>query len=125
MCCMRRAENTARKISFKKFAICTPSHNFVGVYLRNYGMYRQLEKNLLNTNISSTSSTCSHNMVNFGPLAAEIGLPVWGTPANSNRFRVLASVLAYCTDVAQRTSTKLCTMLGRLLGWYTIYGRPM
>jgi len=21
-------------------------------------------------------------MVNFGPLAAEIGLPVWGTPAN-------------------------------------------
>ena len=23
-------------------------------------------------------------MVNFGPLAAEIGLPVWGTPANFN-----------------------------------------
>ena len=28
-------------------------------------------------------------MVNFGPLAAEIGLPVWGTPANFNGFRVL------------------------------------
>jgi len=26
----------------------------------------------------------SHNMVNFGPLAAEIGLVVWGTPANFN-----------------------------------------
>jgi len=25
-------------------------------------------------------------MVNFGPLAAEIGLPVWGTPANFNGF---------------------------------------
>jgi len=31
-------------------------------------------------------------MVNFGPLAAEIGLPVWGTPANFNGFRVLAAL---------------------------------
>jgi len=31
--------------------------------------------------------------VNFGPLAAEIGLPVWGTPANFNGFRVLAALL--------------------------------
>jgi len=28
--------------------------------------------------------------VNFGPLAAEIVLLVWGTPANFNGFRVLA-----------------------------------
>jgi len=35
----------------------------------------------------------SHNMVNFGPLAAEIGLPVCGTPANFNGFRVLAALL--------------------------------
>jgi len=32
-------------------------------------MYRQSEKNLLNSN---TFSTCPDNMVNFGPLAAEI-----------------------------------------------------
>jgi len=32
-------------------------------------------------------------MANFGPLTAEIGLPVWGTPAHFNRFRVLASLL--------------------------------
>jgi len=32
-------------------------------------------------------------MVNFGPLAAEIGLPVWGTSANFNGFRVLSSLL--------------------------------
>jgi len=32
-------------------------------------------------------------MVNFGPLTAEIGLPVWGTPANFNGFRVLAALL--------------------------------
>jgi len=32
-------------------------------------------------------------MANFGPLTAEIGLPVWGTPANVNGFRVLAALL--------------------------------
>jgi len=45
---------------------------------------------LLDSNISST---CPHNMVNFGPLAAQIGLVVWGTQANFNGFRVLASLL--------------------------------
>jgi len=34
-----------------------------------------------------------HNMVNFGPLAAEIVSLVWGTPANFNGFRVLAALL--------------------------------
>jgi len=47
-------------------------------------------KNLLSSNISSR---CSHNMVNFGPLAAEIDLLVWGTPANFNRFCVFAALL--------------------------------
>ena len=28
-----------------------------------------------------------------GPLAAEIGLPVWSTPANFNGFRFLAALL--------------------------------
>jgi len=32
-------------------------------------------------------------MVNVGPLAAEIGPVVWGTPANFNGFRVLAALL--------------------------------
>jgi len=32
-------------------------------------------------------------MVNVGPLAAEIGLGVWGTPANFNGFSVLAALL--------------------------------
>ena len=45
---------------------------------------------MLNSNISWT---CSDNMMNFGPLAAEIGLPVWGTSANFNGFRVLPSLL--------------------------------
>jgi len=53
-------------------------------------MYRQSEKNLLSSNMSST---CPHNMVNFGPLAAEIVSLVWGTPGNFNGFRVLGALL--------------------------------
>jgi len=32
-------------------------------------------------------------MVNFGPLMAEIGSGVWGTPANFNGFSVFAALL--------------------------------
>ena len=47
-------------------------------------------KKWLSSNISSTGP---HNMVNFGPLAAEIVSLVWGTPGNFNGFRVLAALL--------------------------------
>jgi len=46
------------------------------------------KKNLLNSNISSTRP---HNMLNIGPLMAEICWQVWGNPANLNVFRVLAA----------------------------------
>jgi len=39
------------------------------------------------------SSTCPDNMVNFGPLMADIGSGVWGTPTNFNGFCVLAALL--------------------------------
>jgi len=48
------------------------------------------EKNLLSSNMSST---CPHNMVNFVLQTAEIDPVVCGTPANFNRFRVLAALL--------------------------------
>jgi len=48
------------------------------------------KKNLLSSNMSSR---CPHNIVNFGPLAADIGLPVWGTAANFNGFHDLAALL--------------------------------
>ena len=38
-------------------------------------------------------STCAQNMVNFGPIAAEIVSGVWGTPATFNGFCVLAALL--------------------------------
>jgi len=74
------------------------------------------KKNLLNSNISST---CPHNMANFGPLTAEIGSGVWDTPPQI--LTGFVSWLHYCSDVVHRRSTKLCTMLGHLLDCYTIY----
>jgi len=71
------------------------------------------EKNLLSSNISSTYP---HNMANFGPLTAEI-VREFGTPQQIS----FASWLRYCSDVAHRIPTKLCTIFGRLLGWYTMY----
>jgi len=47
-------------------------------------------KNLLNSNIFPT---CLYNMVDFGPLAAEIYWRVWGTLVHFNGFRVLAALL--------------------------------
>jgi len=48
------------------------------------------EKNLLNSN---TSSTCPDNIVNFGLPMAEICWQVWRTPANFNGFHILAALL--------------------------------
>jgi len=62
------------------------------------------KKNLLNSNISSTRS---HDMANFGLLAAEIALPVWGTPANVNGFRAFGSVTARHSSGRQRNFAAL------------------
>jgi len=74
MCYIRLAENTGRKRSPKT----RHGHHrttLSGCTFATKGCINN-RKNLLNSNISST---CPHNMVNFGPLAAEIGLPVSGT----------------------------------------------
>jgi len=62
------------------------------------------KKNLLNSNVSPT---CPHNMVNFGPLAAEIYWRVWGTPAHFNGVRVLAALL-HSTLVVAVSQTLRC-----------------
>jgi len=52
-------------------------------------MYRQSEKLVKQQYILHMP----RNMVNFGPLTAEIGSGVWGTPANFSGFRILDSLL--------------------------------
>jgi len=86
MCCTPLAENTGRKKSPKIRHRRTIARicQTISSYLRHIST---VGKKMLNSTISST---CSHN---FDPIAAEIGLPVWSTPANFNGFRVLASLL--------------------------------
>jgi len=95
MCCWRLAANTERKKVAKNRYLGTIAQlrRAISFKLCNEGTYRQSGKNLLSSNMSST---CSHNMVNFGPIAAEILSLVWGrgSPANFNGFRVLSSVTA-------------------------------
>ena len=88
MCCTRLTETQDAKIA-KIRHIRTIAQLFRAVS-RNYGMYRQSENKLLNSNMSSTRR---HNMVNVGPVTAEIVSGVLGTPANLNGFRVVASLL--------------------------------
>ena len=113
MCCTWLAENTGRK-NDAKIAIWAPSHNFVELYLRNRGMYRQSEKNLLRSNICYT---CPHNMVNFSLLAAEIVSGVWATPVTFNGFRVLAALLrgSQIVSISQtlRVERRVPPMFGR------------
>jgi len=74
------------------------------------------QKNMLNSSMSSIRS-CPHNMVNFGPLTAEIGSGVWGHPSKFQRVSRLAFVTAATSLTGSQPN---CTMFGRLLGWYTI-----
>ena len=56
--------------------------------------------------------------VNFSPITAEIYWRVWGTPANFDGFLVLASLLQRRRSPE---ANKLCTIFGRLLGWYATF----
>jgi len=86
MSCTQLTENTERKKSPSRRHRRTLS----GCIFATKACVDNQKKCLLNSNISST---CPDNMVNFGPLAAEIGWRVWGTPANFNWFHVLAALL--------------------------------
>jgi len=85
MCCTRLAENTRRQKSPFWHHRTTLSG-----YIFGTKACIDNRKNLLSSNISST---CPHNMVNFGPLTAEICWRVCGTPANFNGFRLLAALV--------------------------------
>jgi len=80
----------------EKFAVWAPSHNFVGIYVRNKGTYWQSEKKLVK------QQYLTHMFLQYGELrstSGEIVSLVWGTPANFNGFRVLAALLHTCTLV--------------------------
>jgi len=83
-CCTRLAGNTGRKKSSKNRHLGTIAQlcRVISLQLRVRHIWT-IGKNLLSSNISST---CSHNMVNFCPLATEIGPVVLGTLQISTGF---------------------------------------
>jgi len=88
MCCTRLAGNAGTKKSPKICHLGTIARLCWAISLQ----LRHLSTIGKKTN-SNVSPTCPYNMVNFGPLVAEIVSLVWGTPANVNGFRVLAALL--------------------------------
>jgi len=90
MCCKRLAGNTGCKNSPKNRNLRTIAQlcRAISSQLRHVSA---IGKNLLSSNISST---CPHNMVNFGLLTAEIDWRVWGTPIIFQRLSRLGSVTA-------------------------------
>jgi len=92
VCCTRLAGNAGRKMSPKIRRLGTIKVHRTTLSACVFAIKACIDngKSFLNSN---TFSTCPHNMVNFGPLAAEIGWRVWGTPANFNGLRMLASLL--------------------------------
>ena len=88
-CRLGLAANTGRKKVAKNRHLGTIAQLRRAIFSQLWHISTIGKKNLLSSNISST---CPHNMVNFGPLAAEIVSLVWGTPGNFNGFRVLAAL---------------------------------
>jgi len=74
----------------QKIAIWAPITQLCRAICSQLRHVSTIGKKLLNSN---TTSTCPHNMMNFGPLMAGIRSGVWDTPANLNGFRVLTALL--------------------------------
>jgi len=90
MSCTRFDGNAGPRKSPKKFAIWAPSHNLVGYILATTARMDNRKK-MLSSNVSPI---CLHNIVNFGPLAAEICWRVWAPLQISTGFE---SWQRYCT----------------------------
>jgi len=89
MCCKRLAGNTGCKNDAKNRHLSTIAQicQTISSQLRHVST---IGKNLLSSNISCR---CPYNMVNFGPLMAEIDWRVWGTQSYFNGYRILAALL--------------------------------
>jgi len=97
MCCTRLAGNTGRK-NHQKFATWAPSHNFVGLYHRNQGMYRQSEKRAKQQYLLHMSSQ-------YGELRSNNGLDRFGCLGHPSKFQGV-SHLAFVTAATSLTGVQ-------------------
>ena len=115
MYCTRLAGNEGRKKSLSGHHHTTLS----GYISTTKARVDNQKKNLLSSNISST---CPHNMVNFSLIAAETVSLCWGTPANFNGFRVLASLLQQRRSTEDNPTFHNVWPLSGLVGYIYISG---
>ena len=99
----------------KSPSACARSHNFVGLYIRNYGTYRQSEKN------SVKQQYVLHTSSQYGELWPTNGWDLFGSLRHPSKFQRVARLALVTAATSLSGGQKLCTMFGRLLGWYTIY----
>jgi len=113
MYCTRLAENTGQKL--RKILPSAPRHTtslgYIFAIKACVNYQKKLVKQQYLLHMSSQYDECRCT-------TAVIGWRVWGTPADFNGFCVLALLLHQRRSVEVN---QLCTMFGRLLGWYTIY----
>jgi len=99
-----------------KIAIYVPSDKFVGLYLRNYGTYRQLEKIV-------KQQYLPHMSTQYGELRPANGwnlLAILGNPSKFQRVSRLGFVTAPTSLNGGQPNFTRC-LHDRLLGWYIIY----
>jgi len=110
MHCTRLAENC------QKFENSSTGHHHTTLSGFIFAIKTRIDnrkKNLLNSN---NSPIYPHNMVNFAPLTAEIGLVIWGIPPNVNRFHVMAALL-HGTQMVGVSQTLWCWTEGATYIW--------
>jgi len=111
MCCKRLAANTGRKKTPKIRHLRTIAQlcRAISSQLRHASTIgNKLLLNMFSQHDELRPTNGRDRLASFGHPMQQI----------STGF---ASWLRYCTDVAQRRSTKLCTMFGHLLGWYILH----
>jgi len=96
MCCTWLAGNTGRKNYAKNCHLRTIAQYCWAASSQLRHVSTIIGKNLSNSNMPST---CPRNMVNFGPLRAEIGPTVWGIPTNFRGFRVVHAWVTAVTSL--------------------------
>jgi len=110
MCCTWLAENTGRK-------------NRQNGHLRTIAqLCRTMSLQLRHVSTIGKKNVkqqyLSHMSSQYGELRPTSGWDRFGCLGQPSKF---ASWLRYCSDGTERKPTKLCTMFGRLLGWFTIH----
>jgi len=99
----------------QKIATCVPLHNFVGLYLCNWGMYQQSEKKLVK------QQYVLHMSTQYGELRPTDGWDWFGSMGHTSKFQRVSRLVFVAAATSRTGGQPNCTMFGRLLGWYTMY----